>query len=96
MSPVVPHITSECLTRIGVENIHWPKINNKYLKSEEKIIVIQINGKKRGLIKVKVDLSEAELCDNIMKDTSLMKYFESKKIEKKIYIKNKLINFIIV
>ena len=94
--PVIPHFASECLKLINSDKQIWPDINEQFFKEEFANIVIQINGKKRGLIKAKVDISETELCDNIMKDTSLMKYFESKKIERKIYIKNKLINFIIV
>ena len=96
MMPVIPHFASECLKLINSDKQIWPDINEQFFKEEFANIVIQINGKKRGLIKAKVDISETELCDNIMKDTSLMKYFESKKIERKIYIKNKLINFIIV
>ena len=47
MSPVIPHLSSECLNIFGLEkNLNWPKVDEKYLKSDERIIVIQINGKK--------------------------------------------------
>ena len=57
--------------------------------------MIQVNGKKRGLLKTDIDTSEENLIEKINKDEALKKYFNDKIIEKKIYVKNKLINFII-
>ena len=58
-------------------------------------IVIQINGKKRGLIQTELDISEDKLFEKIENDETLSKYFKEKKMKRKIYIKNKLINIII-
>ena len=47
MSPVVPHLTSECLDKLKNKNpLKWPEVKIEYLKSDELLIVIQINGKK--------------------------------------------------
>ena len=58
-------------------------------------IVVQINGKKRGLIKTKKNINENEVLENIKKENNIMKYLKDLKIRKKIYIPNKLINIII-
>ena len=58
-------------------------------------IVVQINGKKRGLIKSKIDIEEKQLIDLITKEKYLSKYLENKEIKKKIFIQNKLINIIV-
>jgi leucyl-tRNA synthetase len=57
--------------------------------------VIQINGKKRGLINTKLDLEENDLLKLVIKDQNINKYLIDKEIRKKIYIKNKLMNIII-
>jgi leucyl-tRNA synthetase len=58
-------------------------------------IVIQINGKKRGLINANLDIEEEELLKIINQEGNLVKYFVNKKIKRKIFIKNKLMNIII-
>ena len=57
--------------------------------------MIQINGKKRGLIKIERDLDEKNIYDLILKNEKIKKYLTEVKIKKKIYIKNRLINLII-
>ena len=58
-------------------------------------IVIQINGKKRGLIESTRDISENDLFEKINQEKNISKYFEAKISKKKIFIPNKLINIII-
>ena len=58
-------------------------------------IVIQINGKKRGLIEAKRDICEVDLLELIFKNKNLEKYLVNKEVRKKIYVKNRLINIIV-
>ncbi len=95
IQPIIPHFSNECLELIGGKNIKWPDIDENIIKEETFIIVVQINGKKRGLIRTNADKTEKELLDEIKKDDKLLKYFDNKEIKKNIYIKNKLINIII-
>ena len=63
---------------------------------QEKInFVIQINGKKRGLITTNRDTSEGDLMKLINNNDELKKYIENQQFKKKIFIPNKLINIII-
>ena len=95
MTPIIPHFANECLELINVKDQSWPEIDNTMLKDDLINIVIQINGKKRGLIKTKPSISEEKLFDIINKDETLTKYFNQKKIKRKIYIKDKLLNIIV-
>ena len=95
IQPIIPHFSNECLEIINVKNINWPKYDDDFLKEELINLVIQINGKKRGLIKTKRDQTENEIMNLIKKDEKIMKYFQNNEIKKNIYIKNKLINIII-
>ena len=73
----------------------WPKINEKYLIKSQKLVVIQVNGKKRSTISIKEDLNEKELIDLIKNKLLISKYLDNGELVKTIYIKDRLINFII-
>ena len=95
-SPIIPHFTSECLQTLKFENENiWPEIDAKYLEEEVVNFVVQINGKKRGLLKVKKDMSQDNILEEIKNNQNTNKYLENKKIKKVIFIKNKLINLLI-
>ena len=96
MLPVIPHFCSEALKNINMEEkIEWPRYDDKLLFEEEINFVVQINGKKRGLIKSSRNTSEEDIIKLILKDKNTNKYIENKKIKKKIFIPDKLINIIV-
>ena len=96
MTPVVPHLTNECLRKMGVkENFEWPIIEKALLEKENKEIVIQINGKKRGNILITKNELENDIVEKIKKMNSVEKYLKNKNIIKTIYIKERLINIIL-
>ena len=96
MNPVLPHLISECLFNLRVKNTTiWPDIIERYLEQESVNIVVQIDGKKRGLIECKKDILEKDLIKLINEKDEIKKYFNKKEIFKKIYVKNRIINFIL-
>ena len=95
ISPVLPHLTSECLNELNIENLEWPKIDEKYLIEKNVKIVVQFNGKKRGTLDAKKDIQEEDLIKDIVKSRDFDKYLKGKKIKRHVYIKNRLINFLI-
>ena len=96
MNPVIPHFSNECLELFNQkEEIKWPKINEEILVENNKNFVVQINGKTRGIIEAKKDISEEDLLVKINQNSKLKNYIESKSIKKKIFIPEKLINIIV-
>ena len=96
ITPIIPHFTNECLRMINhTESQAWPSYDKNMLLETYVPIVIQINGKKRGLLKVKRDINETDLTNLIYEDMGITKYFENKKIQKKIFVKNRLMNIIL-
>ena len=96
MSPVIPHFSSECLEIINEnKEITWPTVEKKFLIEEMAKIVIQINGKTREIIEMKRDSDEENIVNKIYQNEKLKKYVKGVKINKKIFIPNKLINIII-
>ena len=93
--PIIPHFSSECLKILNInENLRWPKFDESILVENFVNLVIQINGRKRGLLKIRKNISEDELLMNIKNEKNISKYLENQSIKKKIFIPNKLINII--
>ena len=96
MMPVIPHFSNECIELLKDEReIKWPKIDEKFLIEENINFVVQINGKKRGLIKVNRDISEDDIIKLVKENNEINKYIKNQKLKKKIFVPNKLINIII-
>ena len=96
MSPVIPHFSNECLSLLNSSiEIEWPEVDKKLLIEENIKFVVQINGKTRGIINTKRQISENDLIEMIKKDLSLSKYLKNQDIKRKIFIPNKLINIIL-
>jgi leucyl-tRNA synthetase len=96
MSPVIPHFTSECINEVKKEeSTNWPIVNKKLLAKKTLKIVIQFNGKKRGIIICDLNINENQLLDLIKSDNQYEKYFKDKTIIKTIYVKDRLINLIL-
>jgi len=98
MMPFAPHLSCECLSKLEGKNfyekIQWPKGDKSLLKDQEITLVVQVNGKKRGLIVTKKDLSEKDALIEAKKIENIKKNLKDKKIVKNIFVKNKIINFI--
>ena len=95
MSPFIPHFSSECLNSIGEEEIKWPKVLAYDLIEENINFVVQINGKKRGLLKVKRGEVEENIMKEIQKNRDTEKLLLNQNIKKTIFVSNRLINIII-
>ena len=96
--PFMPHISCECLSRLEGKNfyskVEWPKIQKTFLVEDEVVIVVQVNGKKRGLFSTKKNINEIDAIKEAKKIENIEKNLKNKKIIKKIFVKNKIINFI--
>ena len=96
--PFAPHLSCECLSKLEgdnfYDNIEWPKGDKSLLNKQEVTVVVQVNGKKRGLFIAKKDIAEKEALTEAIKIENVQKNLSNKEIVKKIFVKNKIINFI--
>ena len=99
LNPFAPHITEELWDELCDDGLcwggEWPKYNPKLVKEEKVSLIIQVNGKVRDKIEVDVGLSEAKAKKIALSSDKMIKYTKGKKIKKIIFIKDKLINFVI-
>jgi len=94
--PFVPHLAHECLEKIGETKIDtWPEINNDLILDEYIKIAIQINGKTRQIIEVKKDLDEKSAINESKKNKKINDNLTNKKIIRTIFVKNKIINYLV-
>ena len=94
--PIIPHLAYEAMDSLNQnKEINWPSYDETILIEKVIPFIIQVNGKKRGLINADRDITEVKLLEIIMNYPQINKYFENKNIKKKIFIKNKLLNIII-
>jgi len=95
MNPFMPHFTNECLESINQNQINWPTVSKKDLIEEEVNFVVQINGKKRAILRVKRDIIEKEILKIIKLNQEVEKFLKGQKFKKIIFVSNRLINIII-
>jgi len=96
LNPVIPHFSSECINELQVKNVsNWPIINKKVLLKKTNDIVIQLNGKKRGIITCDINTDENKIIDLVKSENQYTNYFKDRTIKKTIYVKDRLINLIL-
>ena len=70
------------------------KIYSKLLKEENCIIVVQVDGRKRGILEMPINSKETMIIKKSKEIDNVSRHVQNTTIIKNIYIKNKLVNFI--
>jgi leucyl-tRNA synthetase len=80
---------------VSIHEMDWPKYDPRWLKTETITYVIQVNGKLRDTMKVKAGLEESEVVGLAKKQPKVVKWLAGKKITRQVFVKDKLVNFVI-
>ena len=99
LAPFAPHIAEELWQMLGYKDSilkeKWPEYDKKLIKEEAFYLVVQINGKLRDTIGTPLGISEKEAKKLALESEKIQKWLENKKIKKTIFVKDKLINFVV-
>jgi len=99
LSPFAPHLAEELWSRFGHKNSifeeSWPVAGKKLIKTDQLTIIIQINGKLRDKLEVAADATEKDVVELAQNSDKIKKWLSGHKIQKTIFVPNKLINFVI-
>jgi len=98
LNPFAPHISEQLNEMIGFEplsNTAWPEYDEINIIEEKITIAVQFNGKTRGKISIASDINESMVKTIVQNDENLEKYLSNKEIVKTIYIKGRIINFVV-
>ena len=92
--PFIPHLAHECLELLNCKTISkWPKIEENIERQVK--LAVQVNGKTRDIINIKTNSSEKEINEIVHNSSKARKYLEKSKIIKTIFVKNRILNYII-
>ena len=99
LTPITPHMCHYLWQTIGdnntnVENYPWPTVDNSALVEDEKLIIVQVNGKVRAKITVAADASKETVEALGLSDEHVVKFTEGNTIRKVIYIPGKILNIV--
>ena len=99
MNPFMPHLAQELWELIGETNEltyqAWPEYDKDLIISDEIVIPIQINGKRRSEITISIEQSEDEVIKKAKLDDKIASYLKNTTVIKEIYIKGKILNIVI-
>ena len=97
--PITPHICFELWQALGnesnIDTAEWVKADEAAMVEDEKLIVVQVNGKVRGKVTVPATSSEKEIKAAAKADPNVAKFLDGKEILKEIYIPLKMLNFVV-
>ena len=97
--PITPHICFELWQELGnesnIDTAEWVKADEAAMVEDEKLIVVQVNGKVRGKVTVPATSLEEEIKATAKADPNVAKFLDGKEILKEIYIPLKMLNFVV-
>ncbi len=98
MGPFTPHVAEEMWSRLGKGYLFaagWPQFDPAWLQADVVEIPIQVNGKMKTRVTVPRGLSEQDIRDLAQKDEKISKIVQFESIQKVIWVKDKLANYIV-
>jgi len=101
LNPISPHISEFLWDHFDTDNLmqpielSWPEVQEKLLEVSEFELAIQINGKLRGKVFANINLEQDEIEKIARSVDNISSNLDGKNIKKTIYIKGKIINFVI-
>ena len=99
MAPFTPHLSEDLWEQFGFEGLIlkniWPEWDESALISDKKTIIIQVNGKLRDQIIVETEKEEKEIVELAKQVPKILENTHNKEIIKVIYVKDKLVNFVV-
>ena len=97
--PITPHICFELWKALGnesnIDHAEWVTADEAAMVEDEKLIVVQVNGKVRGKVTVAADADEETVKTVAFADENVKKFTDNTQIVKVIYVPGKLLNVVV-
>ena len=100
--PACPHTTWALWTELGFEaesgsllDARWPEVDESALVQDEIELMLQINGKLRGSIKVAATLPKRDIESAALATPEFTKFADGKKAKKVIVVPGRLVNIVV-
>ncbi|WP_392563151.1 leucine--tRNA ligase [Orbus sturtevantii] len=97
--PMMPHACFIMWQALGqqenIDNVSWPVADKSAMVEDEKLIIVQINGKVRAKLTVPADATEQFVTSMAKSEVNVQKYLEDSSVRKVIYVPGKLLNIVV-
>jgi leucyl-tRNA synthetase len=99
LAPMTPHLAEELWEMLGYTGglwtVAWPAFNPDFAREEEVEVVVQVNGRVRGRLKVPAGLAENEVLSRAMSEQFVAQHLNGKRVVKHVFVPDKLLNLVV-
>ena len=99
LSPIAPHICHALWIELGygadILDAPWPEPVEAALVQDEEDLVLQVNGKHRGNIRVKVGADKTAIEAVALASEGAQKFMEGKPAKKVVVVPGRLVNIVV-
>ena len=99
ISPFTPHLAEECWVRMGgdgmIVDAPWPVFDPAMATDAELLLPVQVNGKRRGEIRVSPDATEAEVREKALADEAVSVHLAGLNVRKVIVVQGRIVNIVV-
>jgi len=99
LSPFIPHLSEEGWSYLGKKGLvceqNWPAVDKSAIEEKSAEIIIQINGKKRGIESMPLDMDKDSAIALALDNQKIKKDLDNHEVKKVIYVKGRIINFVV-
>jgi leucyl-tRNA synthetase len=99
LAPMTPHIAAEMWEMLGHEEgqwtAAWPAFDADLARETEVEIVVQVNGRIRGKLKVPAGMAEEQIIPLAIAEPGVAAHLDNKRVVKRIVVPDKLINLVV-
>ncbi len=99
LSPFAPHLAEELWSDTGLKEMccqqKWPKYDEKLIEEQNILLIVQVNGKVRDKIELKLNTTQKEAEKIVLKSEKIKNFVGESEIKKIVFVPNKLINIVV-
>jgi leucyl-tRNA synthetase len=99
LSPITPHISQHLWSELGfgedILEVAWPEPLAEALVQDEIELVLQINGKHRGSLRVPVEADSAAIEKITLASDTASKYIAGQSVKKVVVVRGRLVNIVL-
>jgi leucyl-tRNA synthetase len=98
VAPFAPHLAEECWRRLGEQGLvavaPWPVYDPALTEDEERVLPVQIDGKRRGEVRAPAGASEEKVRELVLADPEIARRLEGVTVRKLIVVKDRIVNLV--